>query len=99
MSLTTDILQRTFDLYSLVRAMEEVTVTELRQNLQAFLTKVSRGTRLRVTSRGRVIAEITPPSSAPEEAEAARARLRGSVLQYADPTAPAMEPGEWEMNR
>jgi prevent-host-death family protein len=79
--------------------MEEVSVSELRENLQAFLARVRAGTRLRVTSRGKVIAEISPPSSTPEAAEAARARLRGSVLRYEDPTGFAFEEGEWDMNR
>ena len=79
--------------------MKEVSVTELRRNLQAFLAKVSRGGRLRVTSRGRAIAEIGPPMAEPDRVAEARARLRGSVVRYVDPTAPALAPGEWEMNR
>ena len=79
--------------------MKDVSVTELRRHLQAFLTKVSRGDRLRVTSRGRAIAEIGPPGAEPDRAATARARLRGSVVSYVDPTAPTFAPGEWEMNR
>jgi antitoxin (DNA-binding transcriptional repressor) of toxin-antitoxin stability system len=79
--------------------MKEVSVTELRRNLQAFLAKVSRGDRLRVTSRGRAVAEIGPPVAAPDNAAAARARLRGSIVRYDRPTAPTFAPEEWEMNR
>jgi prevent-host-death family protein len=79
--------------------MREVSVTELRQNLQAFLAKVRRGHRLRVTSRGEAIAEIGPPAPDADRAANARSRLRGSVLRYDDPTAPAYAPEEWEMNR
>jgi antitoxin (DNA-binding transcriptional repressor) of toxin-antitoxin stability system len=79
--------------------MKEVSVTELRRHLQAFLAKVSRGDRLRVTSRGRAIAEIGPPVAEPDRVAAARVRLRGSVIKYIDPTAPTFAPGEWEMNR
>jgi prevent-host-death family protein len=77
----------------------DVSVTELRQHLQAMLARVQRGHRLRVTSRGTVIAEITPPTTGRDDAEVARQRLRGSVLRYTDPLAPAMEPGEWDMSR
>jgi prevent-host-death family protein len=79
--------------------MKDVNVTELRQNLPAYLARVRRGERLRVTSRGRVIAEIAPPAPSADAAAAARARLRGSVLRYERPLEPVIEPGEWDMNR
>jgi prevent-host-death family protein len=79
--------------------MAKVNVTELRQNLPAYLAKVQRGERLRVTSRGRVIAEIAPAVAAKDEAQAARERLRGSVLRYDRPLEPVIEPEEWEVNR
>lgn len=79
--------------------MREISVTEFREHLQAFLAKVRRGERLRITSRGDVIAELSPPSARPEQAEAARRKLRGSVVRYDNPTDPAFADGEWEMNR
>lgn len=79
--------------------MKEVSVTELRRNLQAFLARVSRGQRLRITSRGRAIAEITPPIPDSDQAAAARDRLRSSVVRYDSPTAPTFAPDEWEMHR
>jgi prevent-host-death family protein len=79
--------------------MKEVKVTELRQNLPAYLARVRRGERLRVTSRGRVIAELAPPAPSPDEVAAARARLRGSVRRYERPLDPVIDPGEWDMNR
>jgi prevent-host-death family protein len=79
--------------------MEEVKVTELRQNLPEYLAKVRRGQRVRVTSRGRPIAEIVPPSASKKEVEAARARLRGSVLRYDRPLEPVLDPGEWDVNK
>jgi prevent-host-death family protein len=79
--------------------MEEVKVTQLRQNLPEYLAKVARGQRVRVTSRGRVIAELTPPSASRKDVEAARARLRGIVLKYDKPTEPVIDPGEWDVNR
>ncbi len=77
----------------------DVSVTELRQHLQEFLARVRRGHRLRITSRGEVIAEITPPTRKQDNVEAVRRRLRGSVVRYDDPTTPAFEPNEWDMNR
>jgi prevent-host-death family protein len=78
--------------------MSDINVTELRQNLPAYLDKVRRGQRIKVTSRGRVIAEIVPPTAGKGEAEAARVRLRGSVLRYDRPLEPVFDPDEWEMN-
>jgi len=79
--------------------MKEVKVTELRQNLPAYLARVRRGERLKVTSRGKVIAELAPPAPSPDEVAAARARLRGSVRRYERPLDPVIDPGEWDMNR
>jgi prevent-host-death family protein len=79
--------------------MKEVNVTELRQNLPGYLAKVRRGERIRVTSRGKVIAEISPPASSPDAAASARARLRGSVRRYERPLEPVVDPSEWNMNR
>ena len=79
--------------------MKDVKVSELRQRLPEYLARVRRGERLRVTSRGKVIAEITPPTPSNDEAAAARARLRGSVLRYDDPLEPVIAPEEWEVNR
>ncbi len=79
--------------------MKDVKVTELRQNLPAYLARVRKGGRLRITSRGKVIAELVPPAPAKSESEAAWARLRGSVLRFDRPTDPVIDPDEWEVNR
>ncbi len=78
---------------------KDVKVTELRQKLPEYLAQVRGGERLRVTSRGKVIAEIAPPAALKDEAAAARARLKGSVLRYDDPLDPVIAAEEWEMNR
>jgi hypothetical protein len=51
-------------------------------------------------SRGKVIAELSPPANPHKTAaDAARAFLRGSVLRYDRPFDPAFEPQEWDINR
>lgn len=77
--------------------MTSVNVTELRQNLPAYLARVREGKRIQVTSRGRVIAELGPPTPAADAASAARALLRDSVIEYVDPLAPAMDESEWDV--
>jgi prevent-host-death family protein len=79
--------------------MSDVKVSRLRQDLPAYLAKVARGERVRVTSRGRPIAEIVPPAAEGAEIEAARARLRGSVRRFERPLEPVIEAAEWRMNR
>ena len=79
--------------------MKDVKVSELRQKLPEYLAKVRRGVRLRVTSRGKAIAEIGPPAPSGDRIAAARARLRGSVRRYDHPLEPVVEPDEWEVNR
>ena len=78
--------------------MTDVKVTDLRQNLPAYLERARRGERIRVTSRGAVIAEITGPKATEEQAALIRQRLRGTVLHYESPTEPAHAPEEWTVN-
>lgn len=76
-------------------AMADVNVTDLRQNLPSYLDRARRGERIRVTSRGAVIAEITGPKATKEEADLIRKQLRGAVAHYESPTEPAYAPEEW----
>jgi prevent-host-death family protein len=79
--------------------MKRVNVTTLRQHLPEYLARVERGETLGVTVRGRVIATIAPPAPERSAAEAARARLRGSVVRFEAPLEPVIAPQEWEMQR
>jgi len=79
--------------------MNDVNVTDLRQNLPAYLERARRGERIRVTSRGEVIAEISGPKAVEEEAELIRKRLRGAVINYESPTEPAYAEEEWAVNQ
>jgi antitoxin (DNA-binding transcriptional repressor) of toxin-antitoxin stability system len=78
--------------------MKDVNVTMLRQNLPEYLAQVEAGETIRVTVHGRAIAEITQPTAVSDDAAAARARLRGSLLRYEAPLEPAIPPDEWDVN-
>jgi len=52
--------------------MSKVKITELRQNLPAYLARVKRGEELEVMVHGKVVARIVPEQ---DRAEAARRRL------------------------
>jgi prevent-host-death family protein len=79
--------------------VNDVNITELRQKLPAYLEKVRKGERFRVTSRGKVIAELSPPRATAEEASAARALLKNSIRRYDHPLEPATAPAEWDVTR
>jgi prevent-host-death family protein len=79
--------------------MTDVNVTDLRQNLPSYLERARRGERIRVTSRGEVIAEISSPKAATHEAELIREQLRGSVVCYESPNEPAYAPEDWGANQ
>ncbi|MDP1931109.1 MAG: type II toxin-antitoxin system prevent-host-death family antitoxin [Gammaproteobacteria bacterium] len=77
--------------------MQDVNVTNLRQNLPEYLARVEAGETLRVTVHGRAIAEISPPSPLQDGAAAARIRLRNSVVRYDAPLTPVLPADEWDM--
>lgn len=79
--------------------MTDVNVTDLRQNLPSYLERARRGERIRVTSRGEVIAEISGPKAAADEAALLRKQLRGSVVHYESPAEPAHAPEDWTINQ
>jgi prevent-host-death family protein len=72
----------------------EVNVTELRQNLPAYLAEVRKGREIEVTSRGRVIARIVAGGDAREEARERllAARKNCSVGDVVSPIA-----AEWDV--
>jgi len=57
--------------------MKEVNVTELRNNLPAYLGMVRAGEELLLTSRGKKIARLTPVADGRSEAKEMLAILRG----------------------
>jgi prevent-host-death family protein len=76
-----------------------VNITELRQNLPAYLKRVRQGERIRVTSRGQIIAELTPPTAGADEVALARKKLRGSVVRYDNAFEPAFAAQDWTVNK
>lgn len=79
--------------------MADVNVTDLRQNLPSYLERARRGERIRVTSRGEVIAEISGPKAAADEAALLRKQLRGAVVHYESPTESAHASEDWTINQ
>jgi prevent-host-death family protein len=77
----------------------DVNVTDLRQNLPSYLERARRGERIRVTSRGEVIAEISAPKAGEEAAEIVRKQLRGVVVDYESPAEPAHAYEDWAVNK
>ena len=56
-----------------------ISVSDLRQNLPAFLKRVQAGEELQVTSRGRIIARIAPERDPADEARQWLLELRDRV--------------------
>lgn len=77
----------------------DVDISHLRQQLPEYLARVRHGERVRIVSRGRVVAELVPPSNSAEGATEARERLEGSVVHNDDLTAPVLDVDEWQMHR
>lgn len=48
--------------------MITISVSEFRSNMPAFLEKIKQGMKLALTSHGKVVAEINPPSNRQMEA-------------------------------
>ena len=79
--------------------MDSVKVSDLRQNLPEYLARARRGQRIKVTSRGRVVAELVPATAGDDAPDDVRRRLRGSVLRFADPLAPVLPESDWTLSR
>ena len=47
--------------------MDEIGVRTLKATLSAVLREVSQGRRVRITARGRAVADLVPPASAGED--------------------------------
>jgi prevent-host-death family protein len=73
--------------------MKQVSISELRANLLDYLTRVQRGERFMVTSRGRAMATLISPVNRQEEARARLEELARTAVLH-DVVSPLDEP--WE---
>lgn len=76
--------------------MSDVSITELRRNLPKYLAKVRDGQKVRITSHGKIVAEISQPRVAEDQNQ--RAVLKSSVLRYDRPFDPAFEASDWNVH-
>lgn len=67
--------------------MNEIKVTEFRANLPKYLARVRSGEVFAITSRGRVVARLTPAEDVSLSAERELAALRGKC-RIGDVTSP-----------
>lgn len=65
--------------------MREIGVTELRANLGSVLRRVGEGERVRVTRRGRYVADLLPPEADPAEAQMRKLIAEGKVTPPSKP--------------
>jgi len=79
--------------------MAKVKVTELRQNLPAYLARVRAGEALEVTVRGRVIARIVPEQDRQAAARKRLKALRGKARIRGDIMSPSGETWDAERGR
>lgn len=54
------------------------------------------GQPITITKRGRPVAVLTPVVEKPAGKKGIVGAMKGSVLRYDDPFAPAIDPGEWD---
>lgn len=79
--------------------MAKVNITELRQNLPAYVARVRDGETLEVTVRGRVIARIVPEEDRGAAARKRLKALRGKARIAGDIVSPSRERWEAESGR
>ena len=79
-------------------SMQDVNITDLRQNLPAYVDRARRGQEIRITVRGKVVARIVPDK---DEQEAARHRLKAlrNSSKLGDVISPSGEAWEAERDR
>jgi prevent-host-death family protein len=77
----------------------KVNITELRQNLPAYVARVREGETLEVTVRGRVIARIVPEQDRVAAARQRLKALRGKTRIKGDITKPSGERWDAESGR
>jgi prevent-host-death family protein len=65
--------------------MREIGVRELKANLSSVLRRVGEGERVRITRRGRYVADLLPPETDPAEAQMRKLIAEGRVTPPSKP--------------
>jgi prevent-host-death family protein len=65
--------------------VREIGVQELKANLSSVLRRVGEGERVRITRRGRYVADLLPPESDPAEANMRKLIAEGRVTPPSGP--------------
>ena len=79
----------------------QLSVSEFKAHCTAILRELEAHPRcIEVTNRGRVIAVVAPPNlTSAVDPAAWLGSLRGSVVRYEEPFAPATESSAWDVLR
>lgn len=79
--------------------MSEISASEFKAKCLAILDQVNKTKKpVRITKRGKVVAELVPPSPAKEH-KGLLGRMKGQGKIIGDIIAPATDPEEWEVLR
>ncbi|MCK6559032.1 type II toxin-antitoxin system Phd/YefM family antitoxin [candidate division KSB1 bacterium] len=76
--------------------MQSIAVSDFRANLMQVLKQIERGQEIAITSRGREIARLVPPTNAMEKAREKLVELRQTAVVF-DVVSPIAD--EWEASR
>ena len=74
-----------------------VSATDFKAKCLALIDEMNRTkVPIIVTKRGRPVAELYPARAEEEGTKSFFGYMKGTVLRYDDPFAPAIDPGEWD---
>lgn len=78
--------------------MKEIAISEFKAKCLSLIDEMQKTKEpLRITRRGKVVADVTPPATKNSGLVLGRMQGRGKIL--GDIIAPATDPGEWEVLR
>lgn len=74
--------------------MTSIAVSKLRENLMQVLKLIEKGATVQITSRGKVVAKLSPPENRPKDAERKLKEISETAV-IKDIVSPSGE--NWEM--
>ncbi len=78
-------------------ASHKVSATDFKAKCLALIDEMNRTkVPIIVTKRGKPVAELYPARAQENLAKSFIGSMKGTVLRYDDPFAPAIDPGEWD---